>query len=143
MILPSPFGCTSAKQSPPMPVDCGSITPSMAQAATAASTAVPPARMISIAASAACGCDVATIPFWAWTVDRPANWKFLMPKVLALSVFCCGLSRKRAYMAHSMRRWAMLVGGWRQCFSGSSRHLVRWRGKGRITWEVLIAFPAS
>ena len=43
MILPSPFGCTSAKQSPPIPVDCGSITPSSAHAATAASAAVPPA----------------------------------------------------------------------------------------------------
>ena len=78
MILPSPFGCISAKQSPPMPVDCGSITPSSAQAATAASAAVPPARITSIAASAASGCEVATIAFWAWTVDRPAKWKFLM-----------------------------------------------------------------
>ena len=44
MILPSPRGWISAKQSPPMPVDCGSITPSTAEPATAASTAVPPSR---------------------------------------------------------------------------------------------------
>src|SRR5258706_10816066 len=62
-----------------MPVDCGSITPNRAHAATAASAAVPPERMTSIAVSAASGCDVATIAFWAWTVDRPARWKFLMP----------------------------------------------------------------
>ena len=76
--MPSPFGWIRAKQSPPMPVDCGSITPSSAQAATAASTAVPPDFRTSIAVSAASGCDVATIAFWAWTVDRPARWKFLM-----------------------------------------------------------------
>ena len=61
-----------------MPVDCGSITPSSAQAATAASAAVPPARSTSTAVSAASGCDVATMAFWAWTVDRPAKWKFLI-----------------------------------------------------------------
>src|SRR5882724_1564242 len=61
-----------------MPVDSGSITPNSAQAATAASAAVPPALSTSIPTSAACGCDVATIAFWAWTVERPARWKFLM-----------------------------------------------------------------
>src|SRR5438067_7525516 len=78
VILPSPLGWISAKQSPPMPVDCGSITPSSAQAATAASAAVPPARSTSIAVRAASGCDVATMAFSAWTVERPAKWKFLM-----------------------------------------------------------------
>ena len=47
-------------------------------AATAASAAVPPSRITSMAASAASGCDVATIAFWAWTVERPAKWKFLI-----------------------------------------------------------------
>src|SRR5258707_12640330 len=61
-----------------MRVDCGSMTPSSAQAATAASAAVPPARITSMATSAASGCDVATIAFWAWTVERPAKWKFLI-----------------------------------------------------------------
>src|ERR1700704_6260092 len=70
-----------------MPVDCGSITPKRAHAATAASAAVPPARSTSIAVSAASGCDVATIAFWAWTVDRPARWKFLMPKCSLIVVF--------------------------------------------------------
>src|SRR4029079_5938006 len=80
MILPSPFGWISAKQSPPMPVDCGSITPSNAQAATAAHPAVLPARITSVATSAASGCEVATIAFWAWTVERPAKWKFLIAR---------------------------------------------------------------
>jgi hypothetical protein len=31
-----------------------------------------------MAASVARGCEVATIAFWAWTVDRPAKWKFLI-----------------------------------------------------------------
>jgi hypothetical protein len=31
-----------------------------------------------MATSAATGCDVATIAFWAWTVERPAKWKFLI-----------------------------------------------------------------
>ncbi|MET0169168.1 MAG: hypothetical protein ABW191_02120, partial [Aliihoeflea sp.] len=26
------------------------------------------------------GCDVATIAFWAWTVERPAKWKFLIAR---------------------------------------------------------------
>src|SRR3954468_19386349 len=78
MILPSPRGWISAKQSPPMPVDCGSITPRMAKPATAASTAVPPSRSTSIAASDACGCEVATIALVAWTVDLPGKWKFLI-----------------------------------------------------------------
>src|SRR5687768_4955079 len=63
-----------------MPVDCGSMTPSSAQAATAASAAVPPARITSTATRAAAGCEVATIAFWAWTVERPAKWKFLIRK---------------------------------------------------------------
>jgi hypothetical protein len=61
-----------------MPVDCGSNTASSADAATAASAAVPPARITSTATSAAAGCEVATIAFWAWTVERPAKWKFLI-----------------------------------------------------------------
>src|SRR3954470_24608961 len=63
-----------------MPVDCGSTPRNKAQAATAASVAVPPARMTSTATSAASGCDVATIAFWAWTVERPAKWKFLIAR---------------------------------------------------------------
>src|SRR5258705_13551202 len=75
-----------------MPVDCGSITPSRAHAATAASAAVPPARITSIAVSAASGCDVATIAFWAWTVDRLGKWKFLIPG--------CSLYRVIAVLPH-------------------------------------------
>src|SRR2546430_14335317 len=70
-----------------MPVDCGSITPNSAQAATAASAAVPPARITSMATSAASGCDVATIAFWAWTVERPAKWKFLIASAFFSAFF--------------------------------------------------------
>jgi hypothetical protein len=45
-----------------MPVECGSITPSTATAATAASTALPPARSTSMAASVAAGIEVAAMP---------------------------------------------------------------------------------
>src|SRR5258707_2825148 len=72
-----------------MPVDCGSITPSRAHAATAASAAVPPARSTSIAVSAASGCEVATIAFTEWTVDRPGRWKFLIPGCSLLSFYRC------------------------------------------------------
>src|SRR5258708_22798264 len=70
-----------------MPVDCGSITASSAEAAIAASAAVPPARSTSMAVSAASGCDVATMAFWEWTVDRPARWKFLMRNGSLVAVF--------------------------------------------------------
>src|SRR5882757_5492937 len=72
-----------------MPVDCGSITASRPAAATAASAAVPPARITSTATSAAAGCEVATIAFWAWTVERPAKWKFLIRKSSLFSVYWC------------------------------------------------------
>jgi hypothetical protein len=59
-----PSGSTTiAKQSPPIPVDCGSTTVSVADAATAASTALPPRFSTSIAESVASGCDVAAMPF--------------------------------------------------------------------------------
>jgi hypothetical protein len=107
--LPSPFGWISAKQSPPMPVDCGSITPSSAQAATAASAAVPPARITSMATSAASGCDVATIAFWAWTVERPAKWKFL----IASAFFSAFLGVPRGASGGFHRRFfGIFIPGW-------------------------------
>ena len=68
---PEPFSATTGlpgcfhrqKQSPPMPVDCGSITPSTATAATAASSALPPARSTSSAVNVAAGMEVAAM---AW-----------------------------------------------------------------------------
>ncbi len=48
-----------------MPVDCGSITPSTATAATAASIALPPARSTSSAVSVAAGMEVAAMPLVA------------------------------------------------------------------------------
>jgi len=53
------------KQSPPIPVDCGSITHSTATAAMAASIALPPARSMSSAARVAAGMDVAAMPLLA------------------------------------------------------------------------------
>ena len=63
--LPVPAGAYRQKQSPPMPVDCGSITQSTATAATAASNALPPARSTSSAVKVAAGIDVAAIPWVA------------------------------------------------------------------------------
>src|SRR5882757_8392732 len=94
-----------------MPVDCGSMTPSSAQAATAASAAVPPARITSTATSAAAGCEVATIAFWAWTVERPAKWKFLIRK-LSFQRFLGGPHlawAKRWFLPYSSRTGQWLV----------------------------------
>src|SRR5262245_54051788 len=63
------------KQSPPMPVMCGSTTHSTATAVTAASAALPPARSVSMAASEAKGCEHAAMPSQAMTGDRPGSWK--------------------------------------------------------------------
>src|SRR3954463_10843033 len=104
MILPLPRGCTKAKQSPPIPVDCGSITPRRAQAATAASARGAPDCMPSMAVGAASGCDVATMPFCPWTVDRPARWKFLMPDCsldAVLQVAELGLGAGGRFLAYS------------------------------------------
>jgi hypothetical protein len=56
-----PLGLYRQKQSPPIPVDCGSTTPSTEAAVMAASSALPPARSISNAAKLASGIEVATI----------------------------------------------------------------------------------
>src|SRR5437763_12430382 len=64
-----------AKQSPPMPVICGSITHRTAAAVTAASAALPPARSTSMAAKLASGFEVAAMPSRAITGERPGRWK--------------------------------------------------------------------
>src|SRR5258708_36272505 len=58
-----------------MPVMCGSTTQSPATGVTAASTALPPARNTSMAASVASGCEVAAMPSLAITGERPGSWK--------------------------------------------------------------------
>ena len=50
------------KPPPPMPAENGSVTPSTPAAATAASTALPPLRSMSIAASVASTSTVAAAP---------------------------------------------------------------------------------
>jgi hypothetical protein len=57
---PSRADQTMANMSPPIPVMCGSVTLSTAAAATAASTALPPASRIASAAAVASGWLVAT-----------------------------------------------------------------------------------
>jgi hypothetical protein len=63
------------KQSPPIPVLCGSATHCIATAAIAASAALPPERYTSRAASVALGYEVAAIPFAAIAADRPGTLK--------------------------------------------------------------------
>src|SRR5690348_16270459 len=58
-----------------MPVMCGSTTHNTAQAATAASAALPPSRRMSIAARLASGCDVAAMASREITGERPGSWK--------------------------------------------------------------------
>ena len=63
---------TMANMSPPMPVMCGSVTLSTAAEVIAASIAFPPCCSTSSAAAEASGWLVATIPFGAYTTERPA-----------------------------------------------------------------------
>ena len=68
------FGSHSiTKQSPPTPLDTGSRKPSAALAATAASTAEPPPRSMSMAARVAKGWAVAAAPCAPQTVEREAK----------------------------------------------------------------------
>ena len=117
MILPSPLGWISAKQSPPMPVDCGSITPSSAQAATAASAAVPPERSTSIAVSAASGCDVATMR--VLRMDRRAAGEMEIPHVKWLTLGALAVPAGGP-ISGGIRGWPFLAhsGGAGQCLAG-------------------------
>jgi hypothetical protein len=54
---------------PPRPLCIGSTTPNMKQAATAASTALPPFFNVSTAAWATSGCGAATM-----AVEATASW---------------------------------------------------------------------
>src|SRR3569623_2365199 len=63
------------KQSPPMPVWCGSTTARTAAAATAASMALPPRRRMSRAAALASGLGVATMASGASAGERPGSWR--------------------------------------------------------------------
>src|SRR5438105_13958519 len=63
------------KQSPPIPVLCGSTTHCMATAAIAASAALPPERNTSRAPKVAIGCEVAAMPLAAIAADRPGTLK--------------------------------------------------------------------
>src|SRR6266404_5256672 len=63
-----------AKRSPPMPFETGSINPSVAFAAIAASTALPPRFKISIPTCVAAGTLVQTIPCRAMTSERVAKF---------------------------------------------------------------------
>src|SRR5262245_12681547 len=65
-----------ASMSPPMPALCGSTTPSIAAAATAASAALPPSRRTWSPACAASGWLVATTPWRARTSDRVCSVQF-------------------------------------------------------------------
>jgi len=46
-----------------------------------------------MAVSAASGCEVATIAFWAWTVDRPAKWKLLIAGLLSCRCLAAGAKK--------------------------------------------------
>jgi hypothetical protein len=59
-------------------------------AVTAASTAFPPCRRTSTAASVASGDEVAAAPFRAWIVERPGSWKLRIGFSVALA---CGDSK--------------------------------------------------
>src|SRR5437867_3896507 len=72
-----------AKRSPPIPLETGSIRPSVAFAAIAASTALPPRFRISIPAWVAAGTLVQTIPCRASTSERVAKFLPVMRSIWA------------------------------------------------------------
>src|SRR2546430_2558316 len=74
-----------ANRSPPMPFETGSIKPSVAFAAIAASTALPPRFKISTPTSVAAGTLVQTIPCRARTSDRVAKLFPVMRSIWPLS----------------------------------------------------------
>src|SRR5262249_44567723 len=57
---------------------CGSATQRAAEAAMAASTALPPSRSTLSATSVAKGCEVAAMPVPAIAAERRGAWKFRM-----------------------------------------------------------------
>jgi len=61
-----------AQSNPPIPVDCGSITPSAHRPHGGVGCRLRGTQHLDRRQRAS-GCDVATIAFWAWTVDRPAD----------------------------------------------------------------------
>ena len=75
LVLPSTE--IMAKQSPPIPVMCGSATHKTAFIANAASTAFPPFFNISIPTEEASGCEDATIALELITLDLPMSEKSL------------------------------------------------------------------
>src|SRR5881227_3424105 len=70
-----------AKRSPPIPFETGSIKPSVALAAIAASTALPPRFKMSIPTCVARGTLVQTIPCRARTSERVAK---LLPVIRSI-----------------------------------------------------------
>jgi hypothetical protein len=113
---PEPFSATgrplpreySIKQSPPIPVLCGSTTHCIATAAIAASAALPPPRNTSSAAIVAIGCDVAAIPCAAIAADRPGMLKsriLIVPRVAAWALTGkAGLTGRRVACSALMHR---------------------------------------
>src|SRR6266704_90133 len=72
-----------ANRSPPIPFDTGSINPSAAFAASAASTALPPRFRMSIPTCVASGTLVQTIPCRATTSERVAKFLPVMRSICA------------------------------------------------------------
>ena len=70
---------TIANKSPPMPQLVGSVSPSAAFAAIAASTALPPRRSVATPISVASGWLVATMPWRAMTTERVAKRSVVGP----------------------------------------------------------------
>jgi hypothetical protein len=77
MMLASGFP-TSAKQSPPIPAMWGSVMQTMAQAVTAASTALSLSLNILMAARVASGKEAVVMPLVPTAMDLPTASKLLL-----------------------------------------------------------------
>ena len=94
-----------------MPLPVGSIRPSAALAAMAASIAVPPCFITSSAICVASGCEVAAIACGAITSERVAKARPVMRSAASADVPAAAVS---AAARDSEARMRMMSGTWRE-----------------------------
>jgi len=107
-----------ANRSPPIPFPVGSISPSAALAAMAASIAEPPWRIVSSAIWVASGCEVAAIACGAITSERVANSSPVIrsssPVIRSAAGATDGTRASDRKAATRMRMAVLRGGGWQR-----------------------------
>src|ERR1700730_18575420 len=127
-----------AKRSPPTPFETGSINPSVAFTAVAASTALPPRFKMSIPTCVAAGTLVQTIPWRATTSDRVAKFFPVMRSIWADELprnanKATKRKRTRIDVIESKLTTAAVLGESRECVRRCPRYYERNRSLVRQT----------